>query len=149
MCAWAKITAEGAAAQDGEEVRKLLAELAKRFTRDHGDRQRDIDAARARPHRNGQSRVGRLVDFLRRARGFAAEQENVAGGESKVGIGAGGLGGEQHEAARMRLSPFLMPARFSARSESGKPAGSMISTPMSRQAAKRRIVPVLPAISGW
>jgi len=107
MCAWAKITAEGAAAQDGEEVRKLLAELAKRFTRDHGDRQRDIDAARARPHRNGQSRVGRLVDFLRRARGFAAEQENVAGGESKVGIGAGGLGGEQHEAARMRLSPFL------------------------------------------
>lgn len=107
MCAWVKMTAEGTAVRDSEETRRVLAELAERFARDHGDRQRDIDAARASPHRNGQSSIRRLMDFFRDAGGFAAEQKNVASGESKAGIGDRGLGGEQHQAARMRFSPFL------------------------------------------
>ena len=112
MCAWARMTAEGKPVREGEEVRQLLAELAERFARDHGDRERDIDAARASPHRNGQSRIRRLVDFFRHTGGFAAEQKNVAGGEGKVGIGGRGFGGEQHDPSlRLRLesAPARMP----------------------------------------
>ena len=63
MCAWARTIADGKPVRDSEEARQLLSELAKRFAGDHRDRQRDIDAARTRPHRNCQSCIGRLVDL--------------------------------------------------------------------------------------
>ena len=107
MCAWVRMTPPAELARGNEEGLEVLSKLAERFAGDHGDGQRDIDAARARPHRNGQSRLRRLVDLIRHAGGFAAEQENVPGRESKVGVGGRGLGGEQNKAARMRLSPLL------------------------------------------
>src|SRR5581483_5733748 len=42
-----------------------------------------------------------------------------------------------------------MPARRKARSETGKPAGSMICASIPRQAQSRRIVPQFCGISGW
>ena len=41
-----------------------------------------------------------------------------------------------------------MPARRKARSEVGKPAGSMMCASTPRQAASRRIVPVFWGMSG-
>src|SRR5438552_4703436 len=106
MCAWTRMTPQEEASRDSEGPR-ILTELAERFARDHRDGQSDIDAARALPHRNGQSRVRRLVNLLRRAGGFAAEQKDVSGSESEIGVGGLGLGGEQHQAARIRPAPFL------------------------------------------
>lgn len=107
MCAWAKMMAEEAAVRDSEEAWRILSELAKRFAGDHGDGKRNVDAARAGPHRDGQSRVRRLMNLIRHAGGFAAEQKNVAVGEREVGVGSRGPGGEQHQAAPMPLPPFL------------------------------------------
>lgn len=107
MCAWVRLTPQVGGVRDDEQGLSSLSELADRFARDHRDGQRDIDAAGARPHRNGQSRIRRLMNLFRHAGGFAAEQKDVAGGESKPRVGGLGLGGEQHKAARVRSAPFL------------------------------------------
>ncbi|CDX15967.1 hypothetical protein MPLB_1550003 [Mesorhizobium sp. ORS 3324] len=107
MCAWARMTPQVEVLRDRGEGLRILSELAERFARDHGGGQRNIDAARARPHRNGQSRIRRLVDIFRHAGGLTAEQNDVAGGESEVRIGGRGLGAEQHKAPGVRPAPFL------------------------------------------
>ncbi len=84
MCAWVKATSDGrvadneAAARVAPEGLEILTQLPDGFARHHGDGQRDVDAARARLHRDRQSRIGRLMDRIRHARGFAAEQQDVA-----------------------------------------------------------------------
>jgi len=108
MCAWTRLTGEAVAVGDGRDGgMRILSDLADRFARDHGDGQRDIDAARARPHRDGQSRIRRLMDRIRHACGLAAEQENIAVGKGKVGIGDSGFGGQQHQPPRVGRSPVL------------------------------------------
>jgi hypothetical protein len=107
MCAWVRTIPQMEAARSQEEELKLLSELAKRFARDHRDGQRDVDAARTRPHRDRQSRISRLVNLLRCAGGFAAEKQDVAVGESKIRVGGHGLGGEQYKAPPIRPAPVL------------------------------------------
>ena len=107
MCAWVRMMQEASNVRDGDEGLKILSDLADRFARDHGDGQRDVDAARAGLHRDGQSRIRRLMDRIRHAGGLAAEQEDVASSKGKVRVGGRGLGGEQHQAARVRPAPLL------------------------------------------
>jgi len=104
MCVWVRMTREIKAVRDGDEE---LAELPDGFAGHHGDGQRDVDAARARLHRDRQPRIRRLVDGIRHAGRFAAEQQNVAVGEGKAGIGTRGFGGEQYQTARFSLAPIL------------------------------------------
>ena len=132
MCAWTKMTEVASvplepfivsqkrrtapslcfdAIPDGKPLHTFpgiaLAELPDGFAGDHGDGQGDIDAARARLHRDRQPRIRRLVDRIRHAGRFAAEQQDVAVGEGKTGVGSRGFGGEQYQTARTRLAPIL------------------------------------------
>ena len=98
MCAWTKMT--GVAVE-------VLAELPDGFAGNHGDGQRDVDAACARLHRDRQPRIRRLMDRIWYPSRFSAEQQDVAVGEGKAGIGGRAFGGEQHQTARFSLAPIL------------------------------------------
>ncbi|CCV15861.1 hypothetical protein MESS4_830081 [Mesorhizobium sp. STM 4661] len=111
MCAWVKMTREGAVLSEKDAVIadgvRILSELPDRFAGHHGDGKRDIDTARAGLHRDRQSRVSRLVDRIRHACGFAAEQQYVAGGEGEIGVGGRGFGRQQHQPPRFASAPVF------------------------------------------
>lgn len=100
MCAWVKMTGEGLAGE-------LLAELPDGFARHHGDGKRDVDAARRTLHGDGQPRIRRLMDRIRHACGFAAEQEYVTVGEGEAGVRGRSLGRQKHQPIRAGLAPVL------------------------------------------
>jgi len=104
MCAWARMTQEIKAVRDGDEE---LAELPDGFAGDHGDGQRDVDAACARLHRDRQPRIRHLMDRIWYPSRLSAEQQDVAGGEVEARVGGRGFGGEQHQPALARLAPVL------------------------------------------
>jgi hypothetical protein len=114
MCAWVKMTSGGRVAHNeaavpvaSAEDLEILPQLPDRFARHHGNRKSDVDAARARLHRDGQSRIRPLVDEIRHARGFPGEQEDVATGEGEARIGDRSLGRQQHKASRFASAPVL------------------------------------------
>ena len=49
------------------------------FAGDHGDGEGEVDRARAGRHRDGQARLGDLVDLVGDARRFAAEKQYIGG----------------------------------------------------------------------
>lgn len=97
MCAWVKMTGDG----------ELQSKLPDGFARHHGDGQRDVDAARGTLHGDGQPRIRRLMDSIRYACGFAAEQKNVAIGEAEARVGNSGLGRQKHHSVRAGFAPVL------------------------------------------
>ena len=77
---------------------KTSSQLAQRLSGRHRRGQGDVEAARAGPHRDQQAGVGGIVDMIRNAGRFAAEQKHVVSDEGKIGIGQRGPGREQHKA---------------------------------------------------
>lgn len=114
MCVWMRMTGEDAVLREddaliaaaGDHVH-ILAELPDRLGRHHRNGKRDVDAARAGLHRDGQARIRRLVDGIRHACGFAAEQENVIGGEDEIRVGDSGFGRQQHQPPLAKFAPVL------------------------------------------
>lgn len=73
----------------------------------HGDGQRQVEAAAAARHPDGQPRVGAVVDEIGHAGGLAAEQQDVAVAEPEIEIGTLRFGGEKHGPATFRAPPLL------------------------------------------
>jgi hypothetical protein len=114
MCAWVRMTREGAVVGQEAAVTaaptdglQILSKLPDRLAGHHGDGKRDVDAARAGLHRDDQSRIRRVVDRIRQACGFAAEQKNVGVGEGEIGVGGRGSGRQQHQTPRFASAPVL------------------------------------------
>ena len=122
MSAWVRMTGEGAVVGKGQEAAggqraavmaapadslQILSKLPDRLAGHHGDGKRNVDAARARLHRDDQSRIRRLVDRIRHACGFTAEQKNVVGGEGEIRVGGRGSGRQQHQPPRFAFAPVL------------------------------------------
>jgi len=112
MCAWVRMTGEGAIVGGNEapaaaDRLQMLPQLPDRLARYHGDGKRDIDAARARLHRDGQSRVGGFVDWIRHACRLTAEKKNITVAEREVGVGGRGFGRQQHQPSRVGSAPVL------------------------------------------
>lgn len=84
-----------------------LAELAHDLAGRHGDGQREVEAAAAAGHRNCDTRIRQIVNMIRDACGFAAEQEYIAAGIGEVGVGVFCLGREQHKPALLDLPPVV------------------------------------------
>lgn len=103
------IRADGIVEFRATEVRRS-AELPHGFADDHGGSQRDVQAAAAAAHRDQQARIGAIVDGLRHACRFAAEEQDIAIGEGEVRIDRFGPGREQHEPAPLG-PPLLLEAR--------------------------------------
>ena len=53
------------------------AGLPQRLAQDHGGRDRDIERTQARPHRNDDPRLRRLMHLVRNAGGFPADENDV------------------------------------------------------------------------
>lgn len=84
-----------------------LAELAHRLAGGHGSRKRDVEAAAAAAHRDQEARVGPLVDMVRHAGRFTAEEKYVPIRISEVSVGQGGAGREQDKPPSLREPPLL------------------------------------------
>ena len=86
------------------------ADLAQRLADDHGGREGDVEAATAAAHRDRQARIGAVVDRLRNAGRFAAEQQNVSIREGEARVGEFRPGGQKHQPSVL-LSPLILETR--------------------------------------
>jgi hypothetical protein len=83
------------------------ADLSDRFTGCHRSREGDVEAAAAARHRDLEARIRRIMDMLRDACRFAAEEQDVGAGEFEAGVGQFGAGRKQHKPSSFRPPPIL------------------------------------------
>ncbi len=84
-----------------------LAELPRGFAGGHGDGQRNVETAAATLHRDQKPRVGPVVDMVRHAGRFTAEEKHVPIRIGEVRVGQGGFGREEHKPAALAAPPLL------------------------------------------
>lgn len=173
MSVWMRMTGEDAVLREddalvaaaGDRVH-VLAKLPDRLARHHRNGKRDVDAARSGLHRDGQARIRRLVDGIRHACGFAAEQENVVAGKGEIRVSGSCFGRQQHQPPLGKLAPVLegVPVDMSGERRHFEVVhAGPFQRPVTEREARRfdnvdaeteasgeaQDCPVLPAISGW
>jgi hypothetical protein len=84
-----------------------LAELPRGFAGGHGDGQRDIETAAATLHRDQKPRVGPVVDMVRHAGRFTAEEKYIPIRIGEIRIGQGSPGREKQQPAALSEPPLL------------------------------------------
>jgi len=86
---------------------ETLAYLPHRFAGGHGGGECDVEAAATAFHWNQKARVGVVVDMVRYAGRFAAEEQYVAVSVREVRVGNRGLCRKQHKPAVFAEAPLL------------------------------------------
>jgi hypothetical protein len=84
-----------------------LAELTHRLAGGHGSGERDIEAAAAALHRNEKPRVRPVVDMVRHAGRFTAEEKYVPIRIGEIRVGQSGPGREEEQPASLASPPLL------------------------------------------
>ena len=144
-----------------------LADLPYRFAGGHGGGECDVEAAATAFHWNQKARVGVVVDVVRHAGEFAAEKQYVTVSVDEIRVRHRGLCRKQYEPAAFAEPPLLEAVEVDVAGEgrhfeivhAGAPevavgdveAGGLddVQQQFPGRRASRRMVPVLPAMSGW
>src|SRR6185437_11943154 len=78
---------------------RIAAGLAERFAERNRSSDRDVQRAKPRPHRNGDSRIGVVVHGFRTTGAFATEHQCIVRAEGKIAMRCWGMRGQQNESA--------------------------------------------------
>src|SRR5687768_7264118 len=91
----------------GRPTDEVSTKLAHGLAGGHGRGKRDVEAAAAALHRDEQPRVGPVLNTVRHAGRFTAEEKYVPIRIGEVRVGQGGFGREEEQPASLALPPIL------------------------------------------